>query len=173
MTMKLYEINEEIQRLLWLLEPDPETGEIPMNEEQLIQELNDLQTERESILEYLAKVIMNNRAEQKMLKAEAERLNERRKKLEAKEERLMRVLDRECGGKNTNLGIATFRYRATSRIEVTDRVRAINWLRRHKHREAIRVSEPEVDKTVAHQLLKNGAKIPGLNLLQGQSCSLK
>ena len=85
----------------------------------------------------------------------------------------MRVLDRECDGKNTNLGIATFRYRATTKIEVADRAKAVNWLRRHKYKDAIRVMEPEVDKTVVRQLLKNGAKIPGLALLQSQSCSLK
>ena len=129
--------------------------------------------EREHILEYLAKVVLNNRAEQAMLKIEEARLYERRKKLEAKEDRLMRVLDRECDGKNTNLGIATFRYRATTKIEVADRAKAVNWLRRHKYKDAIRVMEPEVDKTVVRQLLKNGAKIPGLALLQSQSCSLK
>lgn len=171
--MKLYEVDSEILRLLCLLEPDPETGEIPENEEQLLTELNGLQMEREHILEYLAKVVLNNRAEQEMLKIEEARLYERRKKLEAKEDRLMRVLDRECDGKNTNLGIATFRYRATTKIEVADRAKAVNWLRRHKYKDAIRVMEPEVDKTVVRQLLKNGAKIPGLALLQSQSCSLK
>ena len=171
--MKLYEVDSEILRLLCLLEPDPETGEIPENEEQLLTELNGLQMEREHILEYLAKVVLNNRAEQEMLKIEEARLYERRKKLEAKEDRLMRVLDRECDGKITNLGIATFRYRATTKIEVADRAKAVNWLRRHKYKDAIRVMEPEVDKTVVRQLLKNGAKIPGLALLQSQSCSLK
>ena len=171
--MKLSEVESEILRLLCLLEPDPETGEIPENEEQLLTELNGLQMEREHILEYLAKVVLNNRAEQAMLKIEEARLYERRKKLEAKEDRLMRVLDRECDGKNTNLGIATFRYRATTKIEVADRAKAVNWLRRHKYKDAIRVMEPEVDKTVVRQLLKNGAKIPGLALLQSQSCSLK
>ena len=171
--MKLYEVDSEILRLLCLLEPDPETGEIPENEEQLLTELNGLQMEREHILEYLAKVVLNNRAEQAMLKIEEARLYERRKKLEAKEDRLMRVLDRECDGKNTNLGIATFRYRATTKIEMADRAKAVNWLRRHKYKDAIRVMEPEVDKTVVRQLLKNGAKIPGLALLQSQSCSLK
>ena len=171
--MKLSEVDSEILRLLCLLEPDPETGEIPENEEQLLTELNGLQMEREHILEYLAKVVLNNRAEQAMLKIEEARLYERRKKLEAKEDRLMRVLDRECDGKNTNLGIATFRYRATTKIEVADRAKAVNWLRRHKYKDAIRVMEPEVDKTVVRQLLKNGAKIPGLALLQSQSCSLK
>ena len=171
--MKLYEVDSEILRLLCLLEPDPETGEIPENEEQLLTELNGLQMEREHILEYLANVVLNNRAEQEMLKIEEARLYERRKKLEAKEDRLMRVLDRECDGKNTNLGIATFRYRATTKIDVADRAKAVNWLRRHKYKDAIRVMEPEVDKTVVRQLLKNGAKIPGLALLQSQSCSLK
>ena len=31
--MKLYEVNQEIESLLEALEPDPETGEIPANED--------------------------------------------------------------------------------------------------------------------------------------------
>ena len=47
--MKLYEVNEAIQSLLLQLEPDPETGEIPMDDDAIIAELNGLQMERSRI----------------------------------------------------------------------------------------------------------------------------
>ena len=35
--MKLYEVNQQIEALMVQLEPDPETGEIPANEDELIE----------------------------------------------------------------------------------------------------------------------------------------
>lgn len=171
--MKLYELDIEIQRLLWLLEPDPETGEIPDNEEQLMSELNALQMERSRVLEFLAKLVLNSRAEQNALKTEEQRLHDRRGKLERQEERLMRILDRECNGETTDCGVASVRYRATTKVDVTNLTKAVSWLRRHKRQDCIRVRAPEVDKNLVRALLKEGAKIPGLTLLQERSCSLK
>ena len=37
--MKLYEVNRQIEDLLYQLEPDPETGEIPANEEEIIDQI--------------------------------------------------------------------------------------------------------------------------------------
>ena len=129
--------------------------------------------ERSRILEYLAKVVLDTRAEAAALKAEEERLAKRRRVCEHREERLIEVLDRECNGQKTDLGIATLRYRATSRVEVSDSAKAIGWLRRHKYRDCIRVKEPEVDKTAVRRLLTGSNTIPGIALVTGQSCSLK
>ena len=38
--MKLYEVNQQIEDLMVQLEPDPETGEIPANEDELIEQIN-------------------------------------------------------------------------------------------------------------------------------------
>lgn len=171
--MKLYELDNEILRILWELEPDPETGEIPMNEEDLLAELSALQMERSRIMEWLAKSVLNLRSEQEALKIEEKRLHDRRIALEKKEDRLMRVMDRECNGETTDFGIATIRYRKTESIDVKDLKKTVNWLRRHKHTECIRVKEPEIDKKLVRILIKDGAKIPGTQLVQGRSCSLK
>ena len=130
--------------------------------------------------------MLDTRAEAAALKAEEERLAKRRRVCEHREERLIEVLDRECNGQKTDLGIATLRYRATSRVEVSDSAKAIGWLRRHKYRDCIRVEavslkinestltgEPEVDKTAVRRLLTDGSTIPGIALVTGQSCSLK
>ena len=49
--MKLYEIDQKLEDLILQLEPDPETGEIPANEDEIIAEINALAMKREAILD--------------------------------------------------------------------------------------------------------------------------
>ena len=130
--MKLYEVNQAIEELLTQLDPDPETGEVTATEDILL-ELDSLQMERNRILEYLAKLVLNCRAEAASIRAEEKRLAERRRGLESRDERLMQILDRECAGQKTDCGVATVNYRATSRVEVSDDKAAISWLKQHDH----------------------------------------
>ena len=171
--MKLYEINSEIAALLIQLEPDPETGEIPSNEDELIAQINTLAMRREDILQYLAKLTLNCRAESAALKTEEARLKKRRDALDAKEERLLKILDRECGGETTDLGVAILSYRKTSKVEVTDEAKAVIWLKRHKFMDAIKVVAPTVYKTEVRRLLSAGQKVPGCKVVDDCSCSLK
>lgn len=171
--MKLYEVNQEIQRLLLLIEPDPETGEIPDNCDEILEQLNALTMKRSDILEYLAKMVLNIRSDVTALKNEEKRIKDRRTLLERKEDRLMQILDRECAGQKTDCGVATVNYRATTRVDVLDGMKAINWLKRHKHTDCYRTPKPEVSKTEVKKLLAAGEKIPGLALVQDKSCSLK
>lgn len=170
--MKLYEINAQIMTLLDQLEPDPETGEIPSNEEEIIAQLNALSMKRDDILQYLAKLTLNCRAESAALKAEEERLKARRSRLEDREERLIAILDRECG-ETTDLGVATLSYRRTSRVEVTDETKAVSWLKRHKFTDAFKVPAPTIYKTEVKKLLGAGQKVPGCKVVEDRSCSLK
>ena len=170
--MKLYEVNRQIEDLLYQLEPDLETGEIPSNEEEIIAELNSLAMKREDILQYVAKLALNCRAESAALKAEEERLKARRSRLESKEEHLIRILDRECGA-TTDLGVATLSYRKTSRVEVADEAKAVAWLKRHKFTEAFKSPAPTVYKTEVKKLLNEGQKVPGCSMVEDRSCSLK
>lgn len=171
--MKLYEVNAQMLALMEQLEPDPETGEIPSNEEELIAQINALALRREDILQYLAKLVLNCRAESAALKAEEARLKKRRESLDAKEDRLMKVLDRECGGETTDLGVATLSYRKTSKVEVTDEAKAVSWLKRHKFMDAIKIVAPTVYKTEVRRLLGAGQKVPGCKVIDDCSCSLK
>ena len=72
--MKLYEVNQQLEDLILQLEPDPETGEIPANEDEIIAQINALAMKREDILQYLAKLTLNCRAEIMALKMEEDRL---------------------------------------------------------------------------------------------------
>ena len=171
--MKVYEVNQQIDALLQMLEPDLETGEIPSDEEEIIARIHDLAMKREDILQYLAKLALNLRAESAMLKAEENRLKQRRDLTDRREGRLIQILDRECGGETTDLGVATLSYRRTSHVEVTDEAKAVSWLKRHKFTEAFRVPAPSVYKAEVKKLLSAGQKVPGCTVVDDRSCSLK
>lgn len=171
--MKLYEINNAIAELTDQLDFDPETGEIGENFDTVMTQIDALNMERQSVLQYLAKVVLNTRAEAAMLKAEEQRLKERRDALNRKEDRLMQILDRECGGVKTPLGIATFSYRETSHVEVSDSEKAVRWLKRRKYLDCFRVPAPEVAKNEVKKLIISGVAVPGCAVVEDYSTSLK
>ena len=171
--MKLYEINEEIQRLTDQIGFDEETGEILGDAEDLLRQIDSLQLERKSILEYLAKLVLNLRAEETALKGEEARLKDRRSRLEKKEGRLLQVLDRECHGEKTDLGVATLNYRKTVRLDILDAAKAIRWLKRNKHNDCFRIPTPEVAKTEVRKLIQSGVAVPGCSVIEDRSYSLR
>ncbi len=170
--MKLYEVNQAIEEIFEQM-VDPETGEILSDAESLMEQLDSLQMERQRILEYLAKLILNTRAEAAALKEEEARLKKRRDRLGKKEEQIMAILDRECGGEKTDLGIATLSYRKTAHVEVSDAEKAVRWLKRNKHTDCYRVPAPEVAKAEVKKLINQGTKVPGCAVVENRSCSLR
>lgn len=170
--MKLYEINEEIARLTDTLLVDEETGEIVGDTEEFCYQLEALNMEKKRILEYLAKMVLNTRSDAEALKTEEQRLKARREKLEKKAEKLLAVIDRECGEK-TDLGVATLSYRASTAVEVTDSKKAVYWLMLNGHNNCYRMKEPEVSKTDVKALIKSGTEVPGCAIVERQTYSLK
>ena len=171
--MKLYDVNRQIEELLARLEPDPETGEIPVDEDELIAQLNELAMERKDILIFLAKLYLNEKATLESLRAEETRLKERSKRMERKKDRLLNILDRECGGEKTDLDVATLYYRKNRHVEVSDAEAAVDWLRRKGYSECYRIPKPEIYKTNVGKLLDSGEEIPGVELVSTTSCYLK
>jgi phage/plasmid-associated DNA primase len=171
--VKLYEINGEILRLTDAIEFDEETGEILGDADELFSQIHALQMEKHSILEWLAKLVLNLRSEEAALKSEEQRLKARRERLSAKEDRLMKILDRECAGEKTDLGVATFSYRKTSHVDVSDAEKAVRWLKRNKHLDCFRIPAPEVAKAEVKKLINAGTKVPGCSVVNDYSCSLK
>ncbi len=169
--MKLYEVNQAIEGIFSLL-VNPETGEV-IPDEALLAQLESLQMERSRILEYLAKLVLNTRAQVAGLKEEEKRLKERRAMLERKDDRLMAILDRECNGEKTDCGVATVSYRKTSRVEVDDDSAAISWLMQNGHPQCYKVPAPEISKAEVKKLLSAGTEVPGVALVQDYSCSLR
>lgn len=170
--MKLYEVNQAIEDL-WNSSVDAETGEFICDMDEFMLKLDSLQMERSRILEYLAKLVLNAKAEAAMLKAEEDRLKKRREAVERRSERIMEILDRECAGEKTDCGVATVSYRASERLIVNDNAAAAKWLMDRGYGSCLKISDPEVKKTETKKLVKNGADVPGVVLEQYKSCSLR
>ncbi len=171
--MKLYEINTEIQNLMDQIVIDEETGEVCCDMESILSQVDSLQIERHSILEYLAKLVLNLRAEEAAVKAEETRLRKRRMQMESKEENLLRILDRECAGEKTELGVATFQYRKTARLHVSDLKKAFDWLKEHGKNNCYRIPEPEIARTEVKKLIASGTDVPGCEVIEDRSYSLR
>jgi hypothetical protein len=180
--MKLWEINVEIDRILnrveWDIDAgafvDPDTGEI-MTSEELDAELDRLDMDRDEILQYLAKKVLNIRGEIAALKPEIVRLQEMKKKREKKEERLLAIIDRECKGENKDLGVAAFSYRMSHPLEydpaaVPD---IIAWLEENNHDDCLKYAEPEIKKDEVKKLLKAGENVPYCSIADKRNGSLK
>lgn len=171
--MRLYEIDEAIEELCLKLTPDPETGEVLMSED-VLEELGRLQMERKTKLEYLAKLALNCRAEAAAIKEEEQRLAKRRKRLEDEDKRIVGLLDRECAGVKTDLGVATLSYRKNpASVSIVNTEEAIKWLTVHGHNDCITIPAPEISKAAVKPLLMAGETVPGLELVSGTSCSLR
>lgn len=171
--MKLYEVNQQIEDLLTQLEPDPETGEIPANEDEIIAQINALALKREDILQYLAKLALNTKATVQSMKAEEKRLHDRRQRMEQKQDRLIAILDRECGGEKTDLGVATLCYRKTNHVEFSDEEATYQWLKKNGHEDCYQILKPELSKAHIGKLLFAGFKIPGAERITSTSCYLR
>ena len=171
--MRLYEINAAILEVVSQIVIDEETGEILCDYDSLTNQLHALQLERSAILTYLAKMVLNLRSDAAALKMEEDRLRKRREILAAREERLLSILDRECAGETTDLGVATFSYRKASHLEVTDEAKAISWLKRHKFTSAFKIPAPSVYKTEVRNLISQGNHVPGCQVVEDRSYSLK
>lgn len=171
--MKLYEISEKIEAIMDSMEVDEETGEVIETDERTEERLMALDMERKDILGWLAKLALNARAEAAALREEEQRLRGRRARKEREEQRLLAIIDRECAGVKTDLGVATASYRRTTRLEVGDEGKACRWLKRHGHSDCYRTPEPVVLKPEVKRLVQNGEAVPGCLLVEGLSFSLK
>ena len=171
--MKLYEINAQIEELLEQLEPDPETGEVTGDYDEILNRIHALAMRREDILEYIAKLALNAKATVQAMKAEEKRLHDRRERMENRQEHLIGILDRECGGQKTELGVATLCYRKSTRIDVLDSKRTIEWLKQTGHNDCYRMLEPEISKLQVGKLLDAGEAVPGVERVTNTSCYLR
>lgn len=170
--MKLYKTNQMIEELVAALQPDPETGELPENTDELIEQINNLQADKDEILNWMAKEVLNIRANFAGIKAEQERLMKYRKGQENLEKRLVAILDYECAGQNTDFGIAKLSHRKTQKTDVTDPDAAISFLQQTGHDDMLKYKKPDVDKIAVKGLIKRGVPVPGVELVDSISVSL-
>jgi len=171
--MTLYEIDSKVMEILSLLEPDPITGQMPDNWEEMARKLDELGLQRQQKLEGVARYVLNVRSDIASLKVEEERLSKRRKVLENKESSLVGYLDHACQGQKTNLDVATVSYRKSEKVVVSDEGAARKFFIDNHHMDCLRVFEPEIAKSEVKALIKSGVAVPGVSVQESLSCSFR
>ena len=156
--MRLYDINVEISRLLDE-GTDPETGELLIDPA----EIEALEMERESKLEYLALEYKNLTAEATAIKAEADELVKRYKAVNNRAARLKDYLAGVLSGDKFSTPRVSCSWRKSSAVEVDDDS-FLPWA--GEHPEFLRVKPPEVDKKAVGDALKRGEMIPGAVIVE-------
>ena len=149
--MNIYFINRQIEELL--AETDPETGEVLFDPEQL----NELIMEKEAATEDLALGYKNLTAEAAAIRAEANALTERARKVEKMAENAKRYLSVILNGEKFKTARVSIGYRSSSKVDLAENF--IPWAKENAPR-LLREKEPEADKGEIKRLLKTGVTVP-------------
>ena len=160
----LYEIDAEI-----LAAVDQETGEILDTER-----LDALQMERETKLEGVALWIKDLRAESDAVKAEADKLNARKKALDNKIDGLKNWLLGALAGEKLKTPRCSVYQMHSQRLAVADEGKLIDILQQMKTGDRfLRFQEPELRKDELKRALKDGLYLPGASLEETESVVIK
>ena len=159
--MKLYEINNELERLMYQA-VDEETGEI--NEEALKQ-IENMQMAWEEKVENIGCFIKNLRADAKAIKEEKMALGMRQQSAENKADRLEKYLYDMMNGQTFSSPRVAISYRKSSSVHCDDIYKVPD--------EYLRYKEPELDKKAIKEAIKDGEEIPGCYLEETRSMQIK
>lgn len=150
---KLWNINSRIEECI-----DNETGEIL--EEEL---LNELEQDKENLIEDTALVYKNLNAELEALTNEIKNMQERKKSVENKIDTIKRILKESLKGQKIK----------TARVQITYRkTQAVNILNLDKIPSEFIKIKKEADKTAIKKALKAG-EVEGAEVIQNTSIIIK
>jgi uncharacterized membrane protein YheB (UPF0754 family) len=122
--MKTYDIKSEFYAILELLENeefDQETGELIDNSEAIQQLLNEIEAERDTKANNIAYLIKEAKDTENALKAEIDRLNQRKKMFIREQESLKQLLDFLLNGEKLKTDKFTFSYRNSLSVKILDK----------------------------------------------------
>ena len=159
--MKLYEINAALEALLSNV--DEETGEVIVDTEAL----DALLMERNDKLEGMALLVKDWSAEATAIAAEEKALKERRERIEKKRDSLKRYLQQALDGEKLETAKVAVSYRKSKSVEIDP---AVFWL--NPASAFVRIKQ-EPDKTAIGDTLKSGGIVPGAELIEKVSMSIK
>lgn len=160
----LYELDAMIESLLE--QEDPETGELLCDMEQLEAVL----MERDTKIENIALYIKNKTAEAEAIKTEKLALEKRQKSAANKAERAKGFLEEYLKGEKFTTPKVAVSYRKSKAVEINE---TAFWPWAVDHTEYVRRKDPEPDKAAISAALKNGQEIPGAELVETLSMSIK
>nr|DAS78174.1 MAG TPA: resistance protein [Caudoviricetes sp.] len=162
--MNLYEINKEILNCI-----KTETGETinaETGEVISIQQLNELEMQRNEKIKNIALWIKNLNADVNAFEDELKTLTARKKAAKAKVEQLKKwlSLNLDDGEKITDPKFA-ISWRASERVTITDE---------HKIPECyLKYAEPTIDKVAIKKAIKNGDKVDGVVIEKNKTIQIK
>jgi hypothetical protein len=160
----LYEIDNAILECV-----DPETGEILDTEK-----LDALQMEREQKLEGVALWVKDLKAEAEAVKAEADKLNARKKSLDSKIEAIKAWLLYALDGQKLKTARCNVYQTHSTKLDVADEAGLVKFLQTLDDPERfLKFRDPELRKDEIKKALKDGFVIPGAALEATESVVIK
>lgn len=161
----LYDIDQDILDCV-----DLETGEILDTEK-----LDALQMEREAKLEGVALWIKDMKAEADAVKAEADKLTNRKKSIDKQIDSLKTWLLRALDGEKLKTARCNVYSTHNTKLNVIDEQSVVNWIQTHckEPEEFLRYALPEIRKDAVKAEIKNGAEIPGAYIEPTESVVIK
>lgn len=159
----LYEIDAELEALLSNV--DDETGELLIDPEAI----DALLMERTDKLEGVALSIKNITAEAAAIKAEEDALKKRREALEKKKDGLTQYLRQALAGEKLETAKVAVTWRKSVQAKITDEARF--W--ESPPLMFVRVKPPEANIAAIRQALKDGGIVPGAELVENVTMSIK
>lgn len=160
--MKLYEIDAQLLAIIRDGDDlvDMETGELIEEED-----FEALQMARQDKLEGLCLYWKDLVAEAAAIKTEEKALADRRRAKENRAERLKAFLQQKLAGEKLETPRAKVSWRKTQAVRITDAAKLPDALMRHP--------EPEPDKVAIKDALKRGIVVPGAEMVDRQSMTIK
>lgn len=168
--MNLYEISSNYRALLEAIE----SGDIP--EDAVADTLEAAGGELDAKIENVACYIKNLAAESDALKAEADKLTERRKAKQAHVGRLRRYLHdalSATGKRKIETPRAVVRIQGTAEsVRIVDDAEFITWAKLERDN-LLNYAAPTINKTAIKQAIKGGQAVPGATLERGETVVIK
>lgn len=166
--MTLYEINEQIADILERMfdEVDEETGEVNLD---LVEELTDLELERDTKLENVGAYVKNLESDIKALKEEIESLKRRLESKQKRAEYLKGLVAQDLlarGEKKKEFTKCVFSFRKSEQVVITNEA----MIPKNLMRQTIKT---EPDKVEIKNLIKVGHEVPGAELVEKQNIQIK
>ena len=159
----IYEIDVAITSLV-----DPETGEILDYEA-----FSDLAMERDQKVEGMALWYKDLLAEAAAIKSEETTLSERRKKLEAKAERLKTYLSELLGGDKFKTARVACSFRTSTSLAIADEAEFVRKMELEQRYEFLTYKDPQINKTEITKAIKAGQTVEGAELVKKSNISIK
>ncbi len=167
--MKLYELAADYEAFLAAIE----AGEIP--EEAIIDTLESIESAIEDKVENIACLLKNLAAEAAAIKAEEDKLAERRKSKEKAHERFKAYLSDmmlKCGKTRFESARNKISFRKSDAVTIDDEEKFVEWAAM-EHDEYLTYKNPSINRTAIKKAIESGVEIDGAHIEIRQNIQIK